>query len=162
MARFDGKVVLISGGARGMGAAEARMIVAEGGCVVVGDVLADQGAQLAKDLGAACVFVKLDVGEPADWAAAVAVARGLGGLQGLVNNAGIYRLGNLVEGDSALWEAHLRVNQTGVFLGMKAAVELMAKSGGGSIVNMSSTVGVRSTANAFSFSVSNWAVRGMK
>ena len=81
MTRFAGKVVLISGGARGMGAAEARQIVAEGGRVVIGDVLTEQGTALARELGDTCVFVRLDVGEPGDWAAAVAAARGRKGAE---------------------------------------------------------------------------------
>ena len=161
MTQFVGKVVLISGGARGMGAAEARQIVAEGGRVVIGDVLVHQGSALARDLGEAGVFVKLDVGEPGDWEAAVAAAQELGGLHGLVNNAGIYQPATLVDGDFATWERHIRVNQTGVFLGMKAVVDLMSESGGGSIVNMSSTVALRSAPNAIAYTATKWAVRGM-
>ena len=90
MARFDGKVTLISGGARGQGAAEARALVAEGGKVVIGDVLEKEGTALAKELGAAAKFVRHDVTSEADWDHAVKTAEAMGGLHGLVNNAGVY------------------------------------------------------------------------
>src|ERR1700730_8767324 len=90
MARFDNKVVLVSGGARGQGAAEARLLVAQGAKVVIGDVLDNQGQSLAVELGPAASFVRLDVTSEADWARAVEAAQKLGGLHGLVNNAGIY------------------------------------------------------------------------
>ena len=161
MARFGGKVVLISGGARGMGATEARLLVAEGARVVIGDVLTAEGAALAAELGDACRFVELDAGSPECWAAAVAAAKGLGGLHGLVNNAGIYRPATLAAGDSANWDAHLRVNQTGTYLGMHAAVAPMTEGGGGSIVNISSTVALRIAPNAIAYTATKWAVRGM-
>src|SRR4029077_6041693 len=87
VARFDNKVVLISGGARGQGAAEARMLVAEGAKVVIGDVLESEGRRLANELGPSAIFLKQDVTAETDWAAAVNAARTLGGLHGLVNNA---------------------------------------------------------------------------
>jgi len=161
MTRFEGKVILISGGARGMGAAEARMLAAEGAKVVVGDVLEAEGEQLAAEIGAACRFVRLDVGESADWSKAVAAAEALGGLDGLVNNAGVYQPANLADADMSNWERHLRVNQTGVFLGMKTAAPAMTARGGGSIVNISSTVGLRSAPNAIAYTATKWAVRGM-
>ena len=91
MARFDNKVVLVSGGARGQGAAEARLLVAQGAKVVIGDVLDNQGQSLAVELGPAASFVRHDVTSEADWARAVEAAEKLGGLHGLVNNAGIYQ-----------------------------------------------------------------------
>lgn len=161
MARFDGKVVLISGGARGQGAAEARMLVAEGARVVLGDVLAAEGAALARELGEAAVFVHQDVTSPEDWAGAVAAAEALGGLHGLVNNAGIYIPKPLMQTDVALFERHMRVNQLGCFLGMQAAVPAMERAGGGSIVNISSVAGLRGSPNAFAYSATKWALRGM-
>jgi 3alpha(or 20beta)-hydroxysteroid dehydrogenase len=161
MSRFQGKVVLVSGGARGMGAAEARMLVAEGAKVVIGDVLEDEGRRLAAELGGASVFVRQDVTEQADWDRAVAAAVALGGLHGLVNNAGIYKPGTLMETDAAMFERHLRVNQFGCFLGMKAVVGPMERSGGGSIVNISSTVGLRAAPNSIAYTATKWALRGM-
>ena len=161
MRRLDGKVILISGGARGQGAAEARLFVAEGARVVIGDVLEDQGRKLASALGAAAIFVRQDVTSEADWAAAVDAASKLGGLHGLVNNAGIYQPAKLMETDAALFERHMRVNQLGCFLGMKAVVPLMEKSGGGSIANISSVAGLRGSPGAIAYSATKWALRGM-
>src|SRR4051812_3862339 len=103
MARFDNKVVLVSGGARGQGAAEARLLVAQGAKVVIGDLLNNQGQALAAELGPAASFVRHDVTSEADWARAVEAAHKLGGLHGLVNNAGIYQPAALMETDDALW-----------------------------------------------------------
>jgi 3alpha(or 20beta)-hydroxysteroid dehydrogenase len=161
MARFHGKVILISGGARGQGAAEARMLVAEGGRVVVGDVLESEGRQLAAELGKAAVFLHHDVTEEADWVEAVETAERLGGLHGMVNNAAIFIPLPLMETDAALFERHMRVNQLGCFLGMKAVVGAMERSGGGSIVNISSVAGLRGSPGAIAYSATKWALRGM-
>jgi len=161
MARFDGKIVLISGGARGQGAAEARILVAEGGRVVIGDVLETEGRRLAAELGDAAVFLHQDVTEEADWAEAVETAERLGGLHGMVNNAGIFIPRPLMETDAALFEQHMRVNQLGCFLGMKAVVGAMERSGGGSIVNISSVAGLRGSPGAIAYSATKWALRGM-
>src|SRR5580704_11185914 len=148
MARFDGKVILISGGARGQGAAEARLLVAEGAKVVIGDVLDQEGAALARELGSAATYVHHDVTSEADWARAVQSAEALGGLHGLVNNAGIYQPKPLLETDTELWERHIRINQFGCFLGMKAVVPAMERAGGGAIVNISSSAGLRGSPQA--------------
>jgi len=161
MARFDGKVALISGGARGQGAAEARLLVAEGAKVVVGDVLDNEGVELARELGSAATYLHHDVTSEADWARAVRSAEALGGLHGLVNNAGIYQPKPLLETDTELWERHIRINQFGCFLGMKAVVPAMEQSGGGSIVNISSAAGLRGSPQAFAYSATKWALRGM-
>jgi 3alpha(or 20beta)-hydroxysteroid dehydrogenase len=161
MARLTGKIVLISGGARGQGAAEARLFVAEGAKVVIGDVLETEGRRLAAELGDAAVFVRQDVTREDDWAKALDAAAGLGGLHGLVNNAGIYQPKTLMETDVALFERHMRVNQLGCFLGMKAVVPLMEKTGGGSIVNISSVAGLRGSPGAIAYSATKWALRGM-
>lgn len=123
MVRFEGKVVLISGAgtARGQGAAEARLLVAGGGRVVLGDVLEAEGEALARELGPSAVFLRQDVTLPEDWVRTVAAAEAMGGLHGLVNNAGIYIPKSLMETDVALLERHFRVNQFGCFLGMQAA-----------------------------------------
>ncbi len=161
MARFTGKVVLISGAARGQGAAEARLLVAEGAQVVLGDLLEAEGRALAAELGSAAQFLRQDVTIEADWAAAVHAAEAMGGLHGMVNNAGIYRPATLMDTDAALFEAHMRVNQLGCFLGMKAVVPAMERAGGGSIVNISSTAGLRGSAGAIAYSGTKWALRGM-
>ena len=161
MARFDNKVVLISGGARGQGAAEARMLVAEGAKVVIGDVREDEGKKLAAELGNRATFMRHDVTSEAEWAAVVAAAESFGGLHGFVNNAGIFVPKTLLETDAELFERHTRINQFGCFLGMKAVAPAMERSGGGSIVNISSVAGLRGSPGAFAYSATKWALRGM-
>jgi 3alpha(or 20beta)-hydroxysteroid dehydrogenase len=161
MGRLDGKVILVSGGARGQGAAEARLFVAEGARVVIGDVREGEGRQLASELGAVAAFVRHDVTREADWEAAVIAAERFGGLNGLVNNAGIYEPRALLETDTELFERHMRVNQLGCFLGMKTVVPLMERSGGGAIVNISSVAGLRGSPGAIAYSATKWALRGM-
>ena len=161
MARFTDRVYLISGGARGLGSAQARQLVAEGGKVVIGDVLLDEGRKLAAELGPACVFLPLDVGSEVQWAEAVAAAERLGRLHGLVNNAGVYTPTPMLETGVAQFERHTRVNQLGTFLGMRMVVPAFERTGGGAIVNMSSTVGLRSAPNAIAYTATKWAVRGM-
>src|SRR3954449_1170173 len=161
MARFGNKVVLVSGGARGQGAAEARLLVAQGAKVVIGDVLDNQGQALAAELGPAVSFVRHDATSEADWARAVETAQKLGGLHGLVNNAGIYQPAALMETDDALWQRHIQINQYGCFLGMKAVVPAMERSGGGSIVNISSVAGLKGSPGSFAYAATKWALRGM-
>ena len=161
MDRLKGKVILISGGARGQGAAEARLCVGEGARVVIGDVLETEGRALATELGAAAAFVRQDVTRESDWQATVAAAEAMGGLHGLINNAGIYQPRTLMETDTDLFERHMRVNQLGCFLGMQAVVPLMERSGGGSIVNISSVAGLRGSPGAIAYSATKWALRGM-
>jgi 3alpha(or 20beta)-hydroxysteroid dehydrogenase len=161
MARFDGKVILVTGGARGQGAAESRLLVQQGAKVVIGDVLEKEGSELAKQLGSSAKFVRQDVTSEADWARAVQTAESFGGLHGLVNNAAIYQPRRLLETDLDLWNRHLLINQTGCFLGMKAVVGAMERSGGGSIVNISSGAGLRGSPQAFAYSTTKWALRGM-
>ncbi len=161
MARLDGKVILISGGARGQGAAEARLCVAEGARVVLGDVLEAEGRQLAAELGRSAVFLRQDVTQESDWHKAVEAAQAFGGLHGLVNNAGIFQPRTLMETDAELFERHMRVNQLGCFFGMKCVVPLMERSGGGSIVNISSVAGLRGSPGAIAYSATKWALRGM-
>ncbi len=161
MARFSDRVFLISGGARGLGSAQARLLVAEGGKVVVGDVLVEEGGRLAGELGPACRFTTLDVTSESQWHDAVALAERLGRLHGLVNNAGVYAPLPLLDTDTAQFERHMRINQLGTFLGMRAVVPAFERSGGGAIVNMSSTVALRSAPNAIAYTATKWAVRGM-
>jgi 3alpha(or 20beta)-hydroxysteroid dehydrogenase len=161
MDRLKGKVILVSGGARGQGAAEARLFVAEGARVVIGDVLEPEGHQLGSELGNAAVFVRQDVTQERDWETAINAAEKLGGLHGLVNNAGIYQPRTLMETNTELFERHMRVNQLGCFLGMKAVLPLMEQSGGGSIVNISTVAGLCGSPGAIAYSATKWALRGM-
>jgi 3alpha(or 20beta)-hydroxysteroid dehydrogenase len=163
MGRLDGKVALISGGARGMGAAEARLFAAEGAKVVVGDVLEEAGAAVAAAIGADDArFVRLDVTQEAEWAAAVDIAvAAFGKVDVLVNNAGVAEGAPLAEMTLDSYRRVTEVNQTGVFLGMKAVIEPMTAAGGGSIVNISSIDGLVGMNNIISYVASKWAVRGM-
>ena len=161
MSRFKDRVFLISGGARGLGGAQACRIVAEGGRVVIGDVLAEEGSRLAASLGSSCTFVTLDVTREESWNAAVTAAERLGPVNGLVNNAGIFEPRPMMETDAALFERHTQVNQLGTFLGMRAVVPALDRAAGGSIVNISSTAGLRGSANTLAYTATKWAVRGM-
>ena len=160
--RLDGKVALISGGARGQGEAEARRFVAEGAKVVIGDILEAEGKAVADDLGDAAVFVPLDVTDESSWAAAVAEAEErFGPLSVLVNNAGILSFGQLDRVKRGEYERLIQVNLVGVLLGMQAVVPSMVKAGGGSIVNISSTSGLQGLPFVGAYGSTKWAVRGL-
>jgi 3alpha(or 20beta)-hydroxysteroid dehydrogenase len=162
MGRVDGKVVLISGGAQGMGAAHARMLVDEGAKVVLGDILDEKGEALAAELGDAVRYVHLDVTQADQWDAAVTTAVDtFGQLNVLVNNAGIVALGKIGKFDMAKWQKVIDVNLTGTFLGMQAVVEAMRAAGGGSIINVSSIEGLRGSVMVHPYVASKWAVRGL-
>jgi len=141
--RLAGKVVLISGGARGMGAAEARLFAREGARVIVGDVLDAEGAAVAGALGEAATFVRLDVTREDDWARAVALAvERYGALNVLVNNAGIGGSSRVEDTTIEAWDRVMDVNAKGVFLGTRAAIPALRRAGGGSIVNIASQLGL--------------------
>jgi 3alpha(or 20beta)-hydroxysteroid dehydrogenase len=162
MASVDGKVVLVSGGARGIGAAVARMVVEEGGSVVIGDVLVDDGEALARELGDGARFVRLDVTDADAWAQAVSAAQeAFGPVGGLVNNAGILAQGPIVEATPEEFRRVVDINLTGVYLGMRATVPSMRTAGGGSIVNISSTAGLIGYAYLAAYVASKWGVRGI-
>ena len=162
MGRLDGKVALISGGARGQGAAEARAFVAEGAQVMIGDVLDDDGKRLVDELGDKTGFVHLDVTDPTSWRGAVeaAVSR-FGYLNVLVNNAGILRVGTVADQPIDDYLAVINVNQVGCFLGMQAAIPALVAHGSGSIINTSSTNGFQGLVGMTAYTASKFAVRGM-
>ena len=144
--RLEGKVALISGGARGQGAAEAKLFAGEGAKVVFGDILDDLGKQVEAEIhevGGEALYIHLDVTNAADWASAVeaAVSR-YGRLDVLVNNAGITIRKNVEDTTEEDWDRIMAINAKGVFLGTKQAIPAMRESGGGSIVNISSTAGL--------------------
>ena len=160
MGRLDGKTALITGGARGQGAAEARLFAGEGANVVLTDVLDEDGERTADAIGAG--YLHHDVTSEADWAAAVAHASELhGGVDILINNAGIYIPTPLIGGDLGDYRRVVEVNQVGVFLGMREVAPSMIERGGGSIINISSVAGLRGGGGAFGYTASKWAVRGM-
>ena len=146
MGRLDGKVAIISGGARGQGEVEAKLFAQEGARVVFGDILDEEGKQVEaaiRQAGGAVTYVHLDVTQEADWQQAVATAVSTyGKLDILVNNAGILRRDGIEETTKELWDTILAVNATGVFLGTKYAIPAMRKAGGGAIVNISSISGM--------------------
>ncbi len=148
MDRLKGKVALISGGARGQGAAEARLFTAEGAKVVIGDVLDDLCKKTADEInsktsGKAAVALHLDVTRAADWRTAVETCeQNFGGLDVLVNNAGILNVKGIEDTSEEEWDSIVNINQKGVWLGMKAAVPAMRRRGSGSIINISSVYGI--------------------
>ncbi|MEZ5234418.1 MAG: glucose 1-dehydrogenase [Acidimicrobiales bacterium] len=162
MGRLDGKVAIVTGGARGQGEAEVRLFAAEGAKVVCSDVLVDAGEALAAELGDSVVFARHDVSREEEWDAAVALAQErFGGLHVLVNNAGIAHTAPIAERTVADYEKIVAVNQLGVFLGIRAAIAPMTAAGGGSIVNISSVAGIRGIKNMIAYSASKYAVTGM-
>jgi 3alpha(or 20beta)-hydroxysteroid dehydrogenase len=163
MGRLDGKVALVTGGARGQGEAEVRLFVQEGAKVVFGDVLDDQGKALAEELGDAAHYLHHDVRREDDWATAVAEAESrFGKLDVLVNNAGVLSMGVLTHETSL--DDYMRVieiNQIGVFLGLRTAIPAMLRNGRGSIVNISSSNGMAGYGGTIAYTASKFAVRGM-
>ena len=146
MGRLDGKVVLISGGARGQGALEAELFVAEGARVVFGDVLDEEGQAVERRIaesGGEAVYVHLDVTSDPDWEEAVHTAEGrFGRLDVLVNNAGIANDERIEDTSEELWDRIMQVNVKGVFLGTRKALPALRRAGGGSIINVSSIAGI--------------------
>ena len=164
MARLEGKVALISGGARGQGAVEARMFAEEGASVVIGDILDEQGRQTEaelQELGYNVTYVHLDVTSESDWESAVqAAVSTYGKLDILLNNAGILIRKNIEETTEEDWDRIFSVNAKGVFLGTKAAIPAMRENGGGSIINISSTAGLVGSPNgSASYTATKGAVR---
>src|SRR6266516_4590466 len=163
MGRLDGKVALITGGARGMGKSHVRHFVSEGARVVFGDVLDDRGVAVADGLGErSCRYVHHDVTSEAQWATAVAAALdAFGRLDVLVNNAGVLKFARIADMPLADFRHVLEVNAVGCWLGMKAAIGPMTAAGGGSIINISSIEGFTGAAGLSAYSASKFAIRGM-
>ena len=162
MKRFDHRTVIVTGGARGMGASHARGFVAEGANVVIADVLEQEGRTLADELGDHAIFSRLDVTNEEHWAATVAAAEeAFGPVSVLVNNAGIVRFGPIAETEPAVWRQVIDINLTGTYLGIRAVVSSMRKAGGGAIVNISSGAGMTGSFGVGAYVASKWGVRGM-
>ena len=161
--RLEGKVVLISGGARGQGAVEARLFAGEGAKIVIGDVLEAEGRQVEAQInesGGESLFLRLDVTGEENWQEVVAatVAR-FGKLDVLINNAGIYRTERVEETSEELWDQVMDINGKGVFLGTKCVIPEMRRAGGGSIINISSTAGLVGSNMSAAYGASKGAVR---
>ncbi len=159
--RLDGKVALISGGARGQGAAEAQLFSDEGATVVIADVLDRDGRQTAAIIDN-CAYQHLDVTSEDEWQAVVAdVMESHGKIDVLVNNAGIYTSRLMTDLSVEEYRRVIEVNQVGVFLGMKTVAGPMTDAGAGSIINLSSVAGLRGGPGVMAYAASKWAVRGM-
>jgi 3alpha(or 20beta)-hydroxysteroid dehydrogenase len=162
MGELEGKVAIITGAARGQGAAAARLFVAEGARVVIGDVLDDLGKELAESLGDAAVYRHLDVSSEDDWAGVVGeTVETWGGVDILVNNAGILRFAALPEMPLADYLQVVNVNQVGTFLGMREVAKPMMAAGRGAIVNISSVEGLAGMPYLTAYTSTKFAIRGM-
>lgn len=162
MSRLEGKVALITGAASGIGAATARMYVAEGARVMLADLDDEAGGALAEELGAAATFVHLDVTDEAQWKRAVELARDQWGrLNILVNSAGVLLRGTLKEYKRDTWNSSLAVNLTGPFLGISESLALLKESHPSSIVNISSFAGIRGVGGQPAYTASKWGLTGL-
>ncbi len=160
MGKLDGKVAIITGGARGQGAAEAGLFLSYGAKVVLTDVLDEAGEKTAGELGAE--FLHHDVTSEDNWAQVVAdVKDRYGRIDILVNNAGILHASRLVNYATADWDRVVAINQTGVFFGMRAVAPIMIEQGAGSIVNISSVAGLEGPFGSMAYTATKFAVRGM-
>lgn len=162
MARVEGKVAIVTGAARGTGEATARLLAEEGAQVVLADVLEEEGNAVAKDLGDAARFVRLDVTDESSWQNCVAETTShFSAPTILVNNAGLLHIESLIEIDAAAVERLWRVNQLGPFLGIKAVTRAMQGAGGGSIINVSSVDGLSAKNGLAAYAPTKWALRGL-
>jgi 3alpha(or 20beta)-hydroxysteroid dehydrogenase len=162
MGRLDNTVAIITGGARGMGAAHARAFVREGARVVIADLLDDEGRALARQLGQAARYEHLDVTSEGDWDAVVAACiAAFGTVDVLVNNAGIGNGAPIDKVTLEAWNAVIAVNLTGTFLGIRAVAPVMKAARHGSIVNISSVEGLRGSAGLHAYVASKFGVRGL-
>ena len=161
--RLEGKVALISGGARGQGATEGQLFVDEGAKVVLADILDAEGESTAAQIrenGGEASYVHLDVASEDDWRAAVEFTlQTYGRLDILINNAAIYKRTPIVDTDLEEWRQIMEINSTGVFLGTKHAIPAMRRSGGGSIINISSTAGLVGSGRGSAYGASKGSVR---
>ena len=165
MGKLDGQVALISGAARGQGEAEARLFAREGAAVVLGDVLETEGQRVTEsiiDTGGQASFHKLDVADQSDWAEIVEqTVEQFGGLNIVINNAGILRAGLIETSSLPEYLEVIEINQVGVWLGIRAAIEPMREAGGGCIINTSSTAGYEGYPGLSAYVSSKFAVRGI-
>ncbi|MEP1207508.1 MAG: glucose 1-dehydrogenase [Rhizobiaceae bacterium] len=162
MNSLDGKVALITGGARGQGAAEAELFVAAGAKVIITDIDEADGTAVAQQIGADCSFMPQDVTSQGDWERVINNVLDLHGrVDVLVNNAGLFRVAGLLDTSLELWNQLIAANQTSVFLGMQAVAPIMKRNRSGSIINLSSIAGLAGTPRAPAYAATKWAVRGM-
>jgi 3alpha(or 20beta)-hydroxysteroid dehydrogenase len=159
---LSGKTAIITGGANGQGAAAARLFAAQGAKVVIADVAVAPGEHLAEEIGPSARFVSHDVSSAESWRHVIDFSlEAFSRIDVLMNNAGIYEWRSLQDTDEELLERMWRVNELGVFLGMKSVIEPMARQGSGSIINVSSIGGARGFPGIFAYATTKWAIRGM-
>ncbi|MGU7768781.1 glucose 1-dehydrogenase [Burkholderia sp. MR1-5-21] len=162
MARLQGKVAIVTGGARGMGAATCRLFVEEGAHVVIADVLEAEGEALARELGDAARFMRLDVADEANWErVAAATAEQFGRVDVLVNNAAVLMFGGITELSKRDFERAVSINLVGTFVGIRTVAPRMIAQKRGSIVNISSVDGLRGVNALAAYVSSKWGVRGL-
>jgi len=162
MSRLDGKVAIITGGARGMGAATSRLFAAEGAKLLIADVLDQEGTALAEQLKGSAIFQHHDVSDEASWSSVLAKALAtFGKVDILVNNAGVLLFKTLLDTSKADYERVLGINLMGAFLGIKAVAPHMIERGSGSIVNVSSVDGMKGANGLGAYSSSKWGLRGL-
>ncbi len=162
MGRLTGKVAIITGAARGQGAAHARLFAREGAKLLLTDVREVPGTALEREIGSSARFVAHDIADAAGWGDVVSSAeRHFGGVDILINNAGIVAFGSVQTTDMSEFDRVFRINTIGAVHGIQAVIGPMRARGGGSIVNVSSIAGLRGAKNMFAYSVSKWALRGI-
>ncbi|MEE3328883.1 MAG: SDR family oxidoreductase [Myxococcota bacterium] len=162
MGRLSTKVALITGAARGTGAVMAKLFAEEGARVVIADIQEDEGQALARELGDPATFVRLDVRLEEDWRAATQTTqKHFGGLDILVNNAAVLQISALDQTTREDFVRLVEVNQLGPFLGTQAVLEPMKARGGGSIVNIASTDGIKGMNGVSAYASTKWALRGL-
>jgi 3alpha(or 20beta)-hydroxysteroid dehydrogenase len=162
MKRFHNRTVIVTGGARGMGASFARGFAADGAKVVIADILEQEGRRLAAELGDNAIFSRLDVTSDRIWAATVAAAEdAFGPVAVLVNNAAIVGFGPIAETEPEAWRQVIDINLTGTYLGIRAIVPSMRKAGGGAVVNISAAAGMTAQFGLASYVASKWGLRGL-
>lgn len=160
--RLRDKVVLLTGAANGMGESHARRVVAEGGYLLMSDIAAEAGERLCAELGGRARFVEHDIADESQWENAVkAACDNFGGIDVLVNNAGILTKGDIQSETVDTLRKVLDVNVVGTWLGIRSAAPVMKERGGGSIINVSSQVGYRGWSNYSVYGCSKWAIRGL-
>lgn len=161
MGKLTDKTAIITGGARGMGAATAKLFVEEGANVVITDILEDEGTATAEALGPKAIFIKHDVSEEADWEAVIkATLDAFGAIHVLINNAGIVGMGLIEKQGLDVWNNILGINLIGPAMGHRFVIPHMETAGGGSIVNVSSTEGLEGKNGVGAYAASKWGLRG--
>jgi 3alpha(or 20beta)-hydroxysteroid dehydrogenase len=162
MKRLTGRTALVTGGARGIGAAVVRAFVDEGALVMITDVLQEEGEALRKEVGDAARFRSLDVTSAADWSTAVTeTERVFGSLSVLVNNAGVVEFGSMEATEPQVFRRVTDVNLYGPWLGMRATAPSMRRAGGGVVLNVSSTAGLMGYADLGAYVAGKWGLRGL-